>query len=104
MTHHEDRTFTRRVVEFTANTHRACPSCRAPGQYVADPVWRDRYPAIYDVMRDGDPVGSICPCCGHSRSTKVKRVTRRKEWWVIRLPSWLAQIMRYLKPVKFKGS
>jgi hypothetical protein len=56
----------------------ACKQCLAPGVYKKDIVIRDGFesidartkggwPKLYDPMRDGQPVGDICPQCGAKR-------------------------------------
>lgn len=100
MNRRDDKLFQRRILQFTANAHKACPHCLAPGQYLSDPIWLKSYPAVYEPKRLGDPVGEICPCCGGYRSTTIERRTNRKEWWIVRLPNWMSRLMEILDPVK----
>lgn len=94
----EEPLFTRRIVDFTARVHRACPVCQAPGQFLADPEIASVYPPIFNPARAGEGVGAICPNCGGDRPLSTETRTKRKEWWVLRVPNWLTRLLQLFSP------
>src|SRR4029077_18639462 len=45
----------------------ACRECNAPGCFSNDPSIKVGWPACYDPLLNGQPVGDTCPQCGAKR-------------------------------------
>lgn len=87
------RLFQRHVVSFVANVHRACRKCGAPGDFRDDDATQSRWPNCYVPEKKHQPVGPVCPHCGGKRPKHKERRAARQEWWIIRLPKWLARLI-----------
>lgn len=93
---HEDKFFLRHVQELAGNQHFACDECGAPGIYTADERIKTEFPSCYNERLVNIGVGPFCPHCNAIRTRPPERVvSKRREWWVFRLPDWATRITTY---------
>jgi hypothetical protein len=66
-----------------ASVVRACVECQAPGLYQSSESFVEKYPELYRPAWAGQPVGDVCPHCGHKRpKTEDLGEIWSKEWRV----------------------